>query len=84
MLWLRRWNFITRARLERELWEAFERHEDLEAKLNVLRRKLDEDAVDAAPDDSLRLEVWTITLRQIRRIEETMRGKAPPLPPNSD
>ena len=84
MLWLRRWNFITRARLERELWEAFERHEDLETKLNVLRQRLDEDAVNAAPDDSLRLEVWTITLRQIRRIEKTMRGKAPPLPPDSD
>ncbi|GCE65157.1 hypothetical protein OMCYN_01091 [cyanobiont of Ornithocercus magnificus] len=84
MLWLKRWNFITRARLERELWEAFERHEDLEAKLNVLRRRLDEDAVNATPDDSLRLEVWTTTLRQIRRIEKTMRGKAPPLPPDSD
>ncbi|MFS6828264.1 hypothetical protein AAF143_16090 [Cyanobium sp. ATX-6F1] len=25
MLWLKRWNFIERAKLERELWEAFER-----------------------------------------------------------
>ena len=78
-LWLRRWNFIARARLERELWDAFERREDLEAKLDSIRRKLDGgNAADKELDDLLRLEVWTTTLRQIRRIEENMRGKTPP------
>ena len=28
--WLRRFNFIERARLERELWDAFERAEPIE------------------------------------------------------
>jgi hypothetical protein len=28
-----RWNFIERARLERQLWDAFERGEDLDALL---------------------------------------------------
>ena len=32
MEWLQRWNFIERARLERQLWEAFERGEDLDVR----------------------------------------------------
>ncbi|MEY4801494.1 MAG: hypothetical protein RLZZ274_225, partial [Cyanobacteriota bacterium] len=30
-VWLQRWNFIDRAKLERQLWDAFERQEDLQA-----------------------------------------------------
>lgn len=37
-----RWGFIARARLERELWEAFERGEDLEAKTQALREAVEE------------------------------------------
>ena len=29
--WLQRWNFIERAKLERQLWDAFERGESIEA-----------------------------------------------------
>ena len=39
MLWLKRWNFIERAKLERELWDAFEAAADLEAKLAELRQR---------------------------------------------
>ena len=28
--WLQRWNFIQRAKLERQLWDAFERGEPIE------------------------------------------------------
>jgi hypothetical protein len=85
MLWLQRWNFIARARLERELWDAFERGEDLEALLERLRAGL----ADQGPDDRpasgradslgpLRLEVWQATLPRIRRIEAMMRRRDPP------
>ena len=33
MAWLQRFNFIARARLERELWDAFERGDDLDSQL---------------------------------------------------
>lgn len=64
--WLQRWNFIERARLERELWDAFESGEDLDALL-------------AAEPAGFRLEVWSTTLERIRKIERLMRDrKAPP------
>ena len=70
MLWLNRWNFIERARVERELWDAFERQEDIEA------------LVAACPaDDPFRQEVWQTTLGRIRKIEQLMAGKAP-IPPS--
>ncbi|MCP9773126.1 hypothetical protein KBY66_10885 [Synechococcus sp. Tobar12-5m-g] len=66
MLWLKRWNFIERARLERELWDAFERGEPIEA------------LVEACPaEESFRREVWQTTVKRIRRIETLMAGKGP-------
>jgi hypothetical protein len=77
MLWLRRWNFIERARLERELWDAFERGEDLEALLNACRDRAAAGAAQAALE-AFRLEVWQQTLQRIRRIEALMAGQRPP------
>lgn len=62
--WLQRWNFIERARLERQLWDAFERQDDLEA------------LVAACPPGFQR-EVWQSTLARIRRIEAMMRDRRP-------
>ncbi len=69
-----RWNFIERARLERQLWEAFERGDDLEALVEECR------AAVAAGDGarSFQLEVWTFTLARIRRIERMMRDQQRP------
>jgi hypothetical protein len=63
--WLQRWTFIDRARLERQLWEAFERGEDLDALL-------------ASEAPGLRLEVWTTTMQRIRKIERMMRDQQGP------
>ena len=74
MLWLQRWNFIARARLERQLWEAFERGDDLEALVEATRQ-------EAASGDAavaFRLEVWQTTLERIRRIEKMMAGRQKP------
>ena len=38
MAWLQRFNFIARARLERELWDAFERGEPIDTILADLDR----------------------------------------------
>ncbi|MGB7565931.1 MAG: hypothetical protein WBM08_14420 [Prochlorococcaceae cyanobacterium] len=66
MLWLKRWNFIERAKLERQLWDAFERGESIE------------ELVAACPaDDLFRREVWTTTVVRIRRIEALMAGQTP-------
>jgi hypothetical protein len=77
MAWLQRFNFIARARLERELWDAFERGDDLEARLA--------EAAEAARtgDDTsrFRLEVWQGTLARIRKIETLMRDQRPPAGP---
>ena len=78
MLWLRRWNFIERARLERELWDAFERGEDLEALLAACRGRIAAAAAGEAALDAFRLEVWQQTLQRIRRIETLMAGQRPP------
>lgn len=77
MAWLQRWNFIARARLERELWDAFERGEDPEA----LVAKATEEAKGG--DDSLRFrqEVWQSTLTRIRKIEALMHDQQPPTAP---
>ena len=74
MLWLQRWNFIARARLERQLWEAFEGGGDLEALVEATRQ-------EAAAGDGLagfRLEVWQQTLVRIRRIEAAMKQTSRP------
>jgi hypothetical protein len=74
MLWLRRWNFIERARLERELWDAYERREDLETRLAACRAEAESGDLAAA----FRLEVWQTTLTRIRRIESLMKDQPPP------
>ncbi|MCP9785115.1 hypothetical protein [Cyanobium sp. N5-Cardenillas] len=73
MSWLQRWNFIERARIERQLWEAFERREDLEALVEECRGAV------AAGDRqrAFQLEVWQTTLQRIRKIETLMAGKQP-------
>ena len=77
MLWLKRWNFIERARLERELWDAFEAKEDIEAMVNALKARIE--AMDATDpelgDQNFRLEVWITTMERIRKIEAMMAGK---------
>jgi hypothetical protein len=74
MLWLRRWNFIERARLERELWDAFERGENLDALLERCRGEVEA----GAPGAGFRLEVWQTTLTRIRRIETMMKDRPRP------
>jgi len=80
MAWLQRFNFIARARLERELWDSFERGDNLEA--------LVAQATEAARtgDDTarFRLEVWQSTQTRIRKIEALMRGRRPPAGPPPD
>ncbi len=81
MAWLQRWNFIARARLERELWDAFERGEDPEA---LVAQALQ--ASQSGDDNQrFRLEVWQSTLTRIRKIEALMRDRQPPAgpPPSS-
>jgi hypothetical protein len=75
MPWIQRWNFIARARLERELWDAFERGEDLEALVERCRGDVERGEEGA---DAFRLEVWQTTLRRIRRIEAVMADKRRP------
>ncbi|SBO44349.1 hypothetical protein [Cyanobium sp. NIES-981] len=73
-VWLQRWNFIERARLERQLWEAFERREDIEALVEGCRQALQ--AGDAS--QAFRLDVWQTTLQRIRRIERLMADQPKP------
>lgn len=77
MLWLKRWNFIERARLERELWDAFEAKQDPDAKLAQLQIWIDSaDPSDPSlAEQRFRLEVWTTTLARIRKIEAMMEAK---------
>jgi hypothetical protein len=74
MTFLRRWNFIERARLERQLWDAFERGEDLDALLEACRAEAEAGAEGAA----FRLEVWQTTRTRIRRIETMMKDRPRP------
>ena len=62
---LQRWNFIERAKLESQLWEAFERGEPLEA------------MVEQCPP-GFQKEVWGPTLVRIRKIENMMEGQQAP------
>ena len=75
MLWLKRWNFIERAKLERELWEAFERREDLESLVEALRQQVDSGSATDQDENRFRLEVWTTTLGRIRKIEAMMKDQ---------
>jgi hypothetical protein len=71
---LQRWNFIERARLERQLWDAFERGDDLEALVASCRSAVE--AGDQAR--AFQVEVWTTTLQRIRKIEALMRDRQRP------
>jgi hypothetical protein len=74
MTFLQRWNFIERARLERQLWDAFEAGEDLEALVASCRSAVEQGDQSRA----FQLEVWTTTLRRIRKIETLMRDQQRP------
>lgn len=73
MSWLQRWNFIERARIERQLWEAFERREDLDALVEECRLAV----VAGDRERAFQLEVWQTTLQRIRKIEKLMADKTP-------
>ncbi|MEA5443687.1 hypothetical protein [Cyanobium gracile] len=73
MSWLQRWNFIERARIERQLWDAFERRENLEVLVEECRQ-----AVTAGDRErAFQLEVWQTTLQRIRKLEKLMADKQP-------
>jgi len=80
MAWLQRFNFIARARLERELWDAFERGDDLDSQLAEAARA----AAGGNEDSRFRLEVWQTTAARIRKIETLMRDQRPPAGPPPD
>ena len=75
MFWLKRWNFIERAKLERQLWDAFEQREDLEAKVKALREMVESGTATDLAEDRFRLEVWSTTLERIRKIEVMMKDQ---------
>ncbi len=77
MLWLKRWNFIERARLERELWDSFEAKKDIEAMVNALKSRIQAEDPSAPDfgDQTFRLEVWITTMERIRKIEAMMAGQ---------
>ncbi|MFN9659295.1 MAG: hypothetical protein ACK6BC_02805 [Cyanobacteriota bacterium] len=81
MAWIQRFNFIARARLERELWDAFERGDNLE----TLLAKATREAETGGDTARFRLEVWQSTEARIRKIEALMRDQRPPAgpPPSS-
>jgi hypothetical protein len=64
--WLQRLNFIERARLERELWDAFERGEPIEQLVEQCQ-------------PGFRKDVWTVTVQRIRKIEQMMRDQPSPV-----
>jgi hypothetical protein len=64
-LFLQRWNFIERARLERQLWDAFERGEPIEQLVE-------------ACEPGFQKEVWATTALRIRKIEQLMANRKPP------
>ena len=63
--WLQRWNFIERARLERQLWDAFERGEPIEQMVEQC-------------EPGFQKEVWSTTAVLIRKIEQMMRSQQNP------
>ena len=63
--WLQRWNFIERARLDRQLWDAFERGEPIEQLVEQC-------------EPGFQKEVWRTTAVRIRKIEEMMRSQQNP------
>lgn len=63
--WLQRWNFIERARLERELWDAFERGQPIERLVEQC-------------EPGFRRDVWSTTAVRIRKIEAMMQDQQRP------
>ena len=63
--WLQRWNFIERARVERQLWDAFERGEPIEQLVEQCQ-------------PGFQKEVWTTTVSRIRKIEQLMKDRQGP------
>jgi hypothetical protein len=80
MSFLRRWNFIERARLERQLWDAFERRDDLDALVERCRAAVR----GGERSQTFQLEVWQSTLERIRRLEKLMKDQRPPGPDQAD
>ena len=77
MMWLKRWNFIERARLERELWDAFEAKDDIDAMVSALKARI-EAADPSEPelgDQNFRHEVWVTTMDRSRKMDNMMAGK---------
>jgi hypothetical protein len=60
--WLQRWNFIERAKLERQLWDAFERGEAIEQLVEQCQ-------------PGFQREVWAATAARIRKIERLMQDQ---------
>ena len=71
---LQRWNFIERAKLERELWDAFEQGQDIDALVAQCRAAVQ--SGDQAR--AFELEVWSTTLERIRKIERMMATQKQP------
>ena len=65
--WLKRFNFIERAKLERQLWEAFERGEPIETLVEEC-------------EPGFQKEVWSTTATRIRKIEQMMKNQQAPKP----
>ncbi|MEB3176886.1 MAG: hypothetical protein VKJ87_04720 [Synechococcus sp.] len=65
MEWLKRWNFIERARYERQLLDAYGRGENIEA-------------LAQACEPGFQKEVWEAMAPRIRKMEQMMRDKQPP------
>ena len=63
--WFQRFNFIERAKLERQLWEAFERGESIETLVEQC-------------EPGFQKEVWSTTATRIRKIEKMMRDQQAP------
>lgn len=72
--WLQRWNFIERAKLERQLWDAFERGDNIDALVADCRSAVDGGDISRR----FQLEVWQVTLQRIRKIEILMRDQQKP------
>ena len=63
--WLQRFNFIERAKLERQLWEAFERGEPIETLVEQC-------------EPGFQKEVWEAMVPRIRKMGRMMRDQQPP------
>lgn len=63
--WLQRFNFIERAKLERQLWDCFERGEPIEQLVEQC-------------EPGFQKEVWSTTAQRIRKIEQMMRNQQAP------